>query len=95
MVASRRIPVKIVRVEWLDSESRSTDTWTFRDEFQEFADEALGPIASTGLLWADTNEYIVLVQSVSPFCISGYIKIPKVAITARDEIGEMDVPDEA
>jgi hypothetical protein len=87
--------VKVVRVEWLDSESRSTDTWTFRDEFQEFADEGLGPIASTGMLWTDCDEYIVLVQSVSPFCISGHIKIPKVAITAMEAIGEVDVPAKA
>src|SRR5690625_941018 len=79
---------KMVRVEWIDSESLSGG-WTPKDDFNDFAGDDITPCVSVGMLHtlsASADGHVVLVLSEYRHMVDGHIKIPKAAIKSITEL---------
>lgn len=71
--------MKVAHIVWEDP-CRASEGWMNKSEFDEFCKEKRTKVDSVGILFSETNEYYILVQSIGFDCIAECIKITKSAV---------------
>jgi len=82
--------MKIVHVTWKDP-AFAQSGWMTKDEFHEWVDEGLAPGDSVGLLAHESDEMIVLLQTIGKNQVADAVKISRSAIVEIRELGEAGV----
>lgn len=79
--------MKLVEVVWIDSEAPSAG-WLLKSDFDEFAAKPIEATISVGYLHWDSEEHLVLFQSLSADAVGCALKIPRIAVQEVRELAE-------
>lgn len=82
--------MKVVHVQWEDP-GFSQHGWLQCGEFAEWAKSGIPRSDSVGLLAYESDNYIVLVQSVGETQVADGLKINRASIKSIQELGETDI----
>ena len=82
--------MKVVHIKWKDP-AFAQSGWMTKDEFHEWVEKGLAPSDSVGLLAHESDEMIVLLQTVGENQVADAVKISRSAIMELKELGEVDI----
>lgn len=82
--------MKVVHVQWEDP-AFAQSGWMQKPEFEEWVKRGIAQSDSVGLLAYETDDYIVLVQSVGRTQIADCVKINRASVKSVREIGHVDI----
>ena len=74
-----------MEVTWQDSQGSAT-SWTYTEDFQEWAKRKVPTIRTVGYLARETKDAVVLVQSVGNGQLLHGVKIPKCCVVKARRI---------
>lgn len=82
--------MKVVHVIWKDP-AHTHSGWLTKADFNDWLNEGIKPIDSVGMLAHETNDFIVLLQSVGNDNVADAVMISRSAIQEIRVIGEVEI----